>query len=138
MEFIGISENESFARTVAAAFCGVLDPTVEEMAELKTAVSEAVTNAVVHAYPKKTGRVFLSGRILGDRVVITVADEGVGIEDIVRAREPLYTGKPEEERSGLGFSIMESFCDNVTVESMPGRGCTVTLEKRMGGREEEG
>lgn len=138
MEFIAISENEAFARTVASAFASALDPTVEQLSELKTSVSEAVTNAVVHAYPRGAGRVFMSGRISGDVVYITVADEGVGIEDVSRAREPLYTGKPEEERSGLGFSIMESFCDEVTVDSAPGDGCRVTLAKRMGGREEEG
>lgn len=138
MEFIAISENEGFARTVASAFASALDPTVEQLSELKTAVSEAVTNAVVHAYPKGGGKVFMSGKISGDAVYITVADEGVGIEDVARAREPLYTGKPEEERSGLGFSIMESFCDEVTVDSAPGAGCTVTLAKRMGGQEEEG
>ena len=80
----------------------------------------------------------MSGKISGDAVYITISDEGVGIEDVARAREPLYTGKPEEERSGLGFSIMESFCDEVTVDSAPGAGCTVTLAKRMGGQEEEG
>lgn len=133
MEFIGLSENEALARTVAAAFAGTLDPTIEELAELKTAVSEAVTNAIVHAYPSECGMVGLCGSISGNTVYITVSDSGVGIDDIKRAREPLYTGKPEQERSGLGFSIMESFCDSVDVESEAGKGTVVTLTKRIGG-----
>lgn len=137
MKFIGLSENEALARTVAAAFASTLDPTIEELAELKTAVSEAVTNAIVHAYPNECGSVGLDGRISGDTVYITVTDSGVGIADIERAREPLYTGKPEQERSGLGFSIMESFCDNIEVESEEGKGTAVTLIKRMGGEQKE-
>ncbi len=133
MEFIGISENEAFARTVVSAFAAAIDPTIEELAELKTAVSEAVTNAIVHAYPEDTGYVVLSGRIDGRKIYITVSDNGIGIADVEKAREPLFTGKPEEERSGLGFSIMESFCDKVTVTSGLGEGTVVTLEKRFGG-----
>lgn len=129
MEFTGISENESFARTVVSAFAAMLDPTVEELAELKTAVSEAVTNAIVHAYPEERGAVLLSGRVSERTVYITVTDYGIGISDIDRAREPLYTGAPEQERSGLGFSIMESFCDEISVTSNVGEGTTVMLVK---------
>lgn len=133
MEFIGISENESLARLVVAAFVANLDPTVEELAELKTAVSEAVTNAIVHAYPDYCGTVKMEGKICGKTVYITIIDRGVGIADISRAREPLYTGKPEQERSGLGFSIMESFCDEIEVDSFPGEGTSVRLIKSIGG-----
>lgn len=131
MEFLSLSENEAFARMVCAAFVSGLDPTVTEVCELKTAVSEAVTNAIVHAYPDKNGYVILKGMIKGSDVYITVADNGIGIEDVQKAREPLYTAKPEQERSGLGFSIMESFCDEVTVTSRPGCGTTVTLMKKI-------
>lgn len=132
MEFMGISENEAFARTVVSSFASMLDPTVEELAELKTAVSEAVTNAIVHAYPEDSGAVLLSGRVSGRTVYITVSDYGIGIADIDRAREPLYTGAPEQERSGLGFSIMESFCDEISVTSTVGEGTTVMLVKNFG------
>ncbi|MBS7298861.1 MAG: anti-sigma F factor [Eubacteriales bacterium] len=132
MEFIGISENESLARAITSAFAAMLDPTVEELSELKTAVSEAVTNAIVHAYPYEPGTVGLSGKINGNTVYITVTDSGIGISDIDKAREPLYTGKPEEERSGLGFSIMESFCDRIEVMSALGEGTMVTLVKSFG------
>ena len=132
MEFAGISENEAFARTVVSAFAAMLDPTVEQLAELKTAVSEAVTNAIVHAYPEDSGTVILSGRVSGRTVYITVTDYGIGISDIERAREPLYTGAPEQERSGLGFSIMESFCDEISVTSNVGEGTTVMLVKSFG------
>lgn len=137
MEFVSLSENESLARIVSAAFASSLDPTVEELAELKTAVSEAVTNAIVHAYPDTQGTVCLSGRISENTVYITISDSGVGIDDIERAREPLYTGKPEQERSGLGFSIMESFCDDIEVTSRVGEGTTVRLIKRIGGKKGE-
>lgn len=137
MEFMGLSENEALARTVTAAFITSLDPTVEELSELKTAVSEAVTNAIVHAYPDGVGMVGLSGRICGKKVYITVSDTGIGIDDIEQAREPLYTGKPEQERSGLGFSIMESFCDQIDVKSKCGSGTVVTLIKQIGGNKGE-
>ncbi len=134
MEFIGISENEAFARTVVSAFLMPIDPTLEELSELKTAVSEAVTNAIVHAYPEECGYVVLSGRLDGDKAYITISDNGVGIADVEKAKEPLYTEKPEDERSGLGFSIMENFCDTVTVTSGLGEGTIVTLEKHFGGK----
>lgn len=133
MEFTGISENEGLARAIVSAFAAMLDPTVEELSELKTAVSEAVTNAIVHAYPGEIGTVSLSGRLRGDSVYITVSDNGIGISDIERAKEPLYTDKPDQERSGLGFSIMESFCDKLDVISAVGEGTVVTLIKSFGG-----
>lgn len=137
MEFIGISENEGLARAITSAFAAMLDPTVEELSELKTAVSEAVTNAIVHAYPEEAGIVGLSGKIKGKTVYITVSDNGIGIPDIERAKEPLYTGKPNEERSGLGFSIMESFCDKLDIISSSGEGTVITLTKHFGGNKGE-
>ncbi|MDO4618554.1 MAG: anti-sigma F factor [Clostridia bacterium] len=129
MQFLSLSENEGLSRAVVTQFVMKLDPTIEMLQELKTAVSEAVTNAIVHAYPEDIGTVSLSGIMNGNTVYITVHDFGIGIADIKKAREPLYTGKPEEERSGLGFSIMESFSDDLTVTSTLGEGTTVTLKK---------
>lgn len=131
VEFINKSSNESFARMVAAVFACELDPTIEELAEIKTAVSEAVTNSIVHGYANKEGMVKLFGRIDGDTLEYIVSDEGEGIEDIKKAMEPLYTSKPEEERSGMGFAIMESFMDSVEVKSEPGKGCSVRMTKRI-------
>ena len=129
MQFISESKNEALARAVVSAFIMELDPTIETLSEIKTAVSEAVTNAIVHAYPEDTGTVCLSGKLTGNTVYITVEDFGVGIADINKAREPLFTGRPDEERSGLGFSIMESFSDDITVTSTLGEGTSVTLKK---------
>ena len=129
MQFISESKNEALARAVVSAFIMELDPTVEMLSEIKTAVSEAVTNAIVHAYPEDLGTVYLSGKLIGNTVYITVEDFGVGIADINKAREPLFTGRPDEERSGLGFSIMESFSDDITVTSTLGEGTAVTLKK---------
>ena len=131
VEFPAISENERFARGVAAAFVIGLDPTLDEISEIKTAVSEAVTNAIIHGYDKKDGKVVLEGIIYEDCVEFTVSDEGVGISDIRRARKPLYTGKPEDERSGMGFTIMETFMDSVDVESEVGRGTRVIMTKNI-------
>lgn len=131
VEFPAISENERFARGVAAAFVVGLDPTLDEISEIKTAVSEAVTNAIIHGYDKKDGKVILEGVIYEDCVEFTVSDEGVGISDIRRARKPLYTGKPEDERSGMGFTIMETFMDSVDVESEVGRGTRVIMTKNI-------
>lgn len=128
------SANESFARTAVAAFLCGLDPTVEELTDVKTAVSEAVTNCIVHAYRARTSDalITLSGEYYsGGRVVITVKDRGCGIEDIDRAMQPLFTTDAESERSGMGFTVMESFCDRVRVRSRPGKGTTVRLEKRI-------
>lgn len=129
LEFLSCSGNERFARSVAAAFILELDPTLEELSEIRTAVSEAVTNAVVHGYGGKEGIITLEGRLEGCEVEFIVSDSGAGIEDIKKAREPLFTGKPEDERSGMGFTIMESFMDSLEVESAPGKGTRVIMRR---------
>ncbi len=132
LSFSPNSENEAFARTAAAAFAAQFDPTVREISEIRTAVSEAVTNAIVHGYRECTGLVELHmRRYSGGLFTISVRDRGAGIADIPQAMTPLFTTAPDEERSGLGFSVMESFMDKVTVKSAPGKGTTVTLEKRL-------
>lgn len=133
LEFLNRSENESFARVAVAAFIAPLDPTVEELTEIKTAVSEAVSNAIIHAYEEdEEGMVFLECMVDQERrVIIIVSDSGVGIEDVERAKEPLYTSKPDEERSGMGFTVMESFMDKLDVESQPGTGTKVTMIKNL-------
>ncbi len=133
LEFLNRSENESFARVAVAAFAAPLDPTVEELTEIKTAVSEAVSNAIIHAYGEdEDGWVTVECTIEEDgRVTITVTDTGIGIEDIAMAREPLYTSRPGEERSGMGFTVMESFMDKVEVESAAGLGTKVTMIKNL-------
>lgn len=131
INFISLSENESFARVSACAFVAELNPTAAEIAEIKTAISEAVTNAIVHGYCEKIGMVRLEGKIHNKTVEFSVIDEGCGIEDVEMARTPLYTGKPELERSGLGFSIMESFMDRVEVTSSLGAGTTVKMVKKI-------
>ena len=129
--FLSRSANESFSRSAAAAFFSQLDPTVEELADIKTAVSEAVTNAVVHAYPDRLGKVKLRLRLFEDHTLeVTVQDWGVGIADVEQARTPLFT-TGSEERSGMGFTIMESFMDKVTVRSAPGKGTRVTMRRRV-------
>lgn len=130
--FDSISENESFARVSVAAFCTRLDPTVEEIADIKTAVSEAVTNCVVHGYEEGCGKVYLRCEIDKNQVTIVVHDDGVGIDDINQAMEPLFTTKPEKERSGMGFSFMEAFMDELKVESVKGKGTTVIMKKEIG------
>lgn len=134
LEFPSRSANESFARTAAACFAAQLDPTLEELNDLKTAVSEAVTNAIVHAYPDAIGRVVLRLRIRPEQELeIMVRDWGVGIEDVEQARTPLFT-TGSEERAGMGFTIMESFMDSVKVRSRPGKGTTVTLRRKLSRR----
>ena len=134
MTFLSRSANEGFARTAAACFAAQLDPTLDEVNDIKTAVSEAVTNCIVHAYPQALGKITMRLRIYPDHTVeITVKDAGVGIEDVSRAREPLYTTW-HEERSGMGFTIMESFMDGVKVRSAPGKGTTVTMVKHISRR----
>ena len=124
--------NEAFARSVVSAFIAVLDPTVGELSDLKTAVSEAVTNCIVHGYKRQSGTIYIAGKITEDRrVIIKIRDKGVGIADIEQAMQPLFTTAPEEERAGLGFAVMQSFCDKVRVSSKPDKGTTVTLEKRI-------
>ena len=136
--FSSRSANEGFARAAAACYAAQLDPTLDELADIKTAVSEAVTNAIVHAYPDELGTVTLRMRLLeGNELEIVIKDKGVGIPDIPRAREPLYT-TGNEERSGMGFTIMESFTDSLKVRSAPGRGTTVTMRKKVSRRSEVG
>lgn len=131
LEFPGKSSNEAFARAAAAAFASQLDPTLEELGDIKTAVSEAVTNCIVHAYPDEIGRVSMRMRILEDDILeISVRDWGRGIENVSRAMEPLYT-TGGDERGGMGFTIMGSFTDRLRVRSFPGRGTTVTMLKRI-------
>ncbi|MFA6859795.1 MAG: anti-sigma F factor [Clostridia bacterium] len=131
MNFKAISINEGFARTAVASFCVQMSPTIDELTEIKTAVSEAVTNAVVHAYPNKEGWIYLNAKLYDTKVVISIADKGVGIEDFEKAREPFFTSKPEEERSGMGFTVMESFMDKVTLEHNEGGGVVVVMEKNF-------
>ena len=133
-EFPSRSVNEGFARAAAAAFAAQLDPTLEELGDIRTAVSEAVTNCIVHAYPDSIGRVLLRLRIMrGGRLEIVVKDWGRGIEDVQKAREPLFT-TGGAERSGMGFTIMESFMDAVKVRSTPGKGTTVTMRRQIARR----
>ena len=133
LEFSSKSDNESFARIVAAAFVMELDPTLEELSEIKTAISEAVTNAVIHGYNEnENGTVILEGELHNNNVTFTVTDNGSGIADIQKAREPMYTGKPSQERSGMGFTIMESFMDNMEVISEVGIGTSVVMTKHIG------
>lgn len=135
--FQGRSANESFARVSVAAFLMPLDPTVEELTDIKTAVSEAVTNCIVHAYPDAIGPVSITARLYTDRrIVVVIRDKGVGIPDIQAAMTPLFTTAPDQERAGLGFAVMQSFMDKVKVRSAKGKGTTVTLEKRLRSREE--
>ncbi len=128
------SANEAFTRMVLAAFAVALDPTVEEISDIKTAVSEAVTNCIVHAYPNTIGNVYITGEILEDRVVkIKIRDRGRGIENVKQAMEPLFT-TGGEERAGLGFAVMQSFMDSVKVNSRVGRGTTVIMKKKISER----
>ena len=134
LEFPSRSANEGFARTAAACFAAQLDPTLEEVNDIKTAVSEAVTNAIVHAYPDSLGKVLVRLRIReGNVLEIMVKDWGVGIADVDQARTPLFT-TGSEERSGMGFTIMESFMDTLKVRSAPGKGTTVTMARRIARR----
>ncbi len=127
-----LSVNESAARAVVSSFLIQTDPTVEELSDIRTAVSEAVTNALVHAYRYKQGKIELTVRLLRDReIYIKVRDKGCGIKNIEKAMEPLFTTAPEEERSGLGFSVMQSFMDKLTVRSKEGTGTTVVMRKRL-------
>ena len=128
------SVNESFARAAVAAFASQLDPNVEEIADIKTAVSEAVTNCIVHAYPDKVGKIYITANIFeGGRFRVKIKDKGCGIENVKQAMEPLFTTLGEE-RAGLGFAVMESFCDKIKVKSASNKGTTVTLEKIFIGR----
>ena len=131
LEFPSRSANEALARASVAAFASQMDPTLDELGDIRTAVSEAVTNAIVHAYPDTVGVVWLRARILdGEYLEITVRDKGRGIEDVDRARQPLFT-TGGEDRSGMGFTIMESFTDRLRIRSAPGKGTTVTMQRRI-------
>lgn len=131
LEFVSKSSNEAFARVVAAAFASQLDPTIEELADVKTAVSEAVTNAIIHGYENRHGIIKMVCRQFDKSVEIEISDEGKGIENIEEAMQPLYTSKPDMERSGMGFTVMQSFMDKIQVRSKPGEGTTVTLYKEF-------
>ena len=134
LEFPSRSANESFARTAAACFAAQLDPTLEEVNDIKTAVSEAVTNAIVHAYPDSIGKITLRLRLLEERTLeITVRDKGVGIPDVEQARAPMFT-TGSDERAGMGFTIMESFMDSLRVRSAPGKGTSVTMRLKIARR----
>lgn len=130
-EFDSRSENEGLARTVVAAFITPLDPTLEELADVKTAVSEAVTNAVIHGYGDERGKIRIHSRIDGNVVWIEVKDDGVGIENVSKAMEPLYTTKADMERSGMGFAFMEAFMDELEVDSTLGKGTRVRMRKTI-------
>lgn len=125
------SSNESFARTAVAGFVAQLDPTVEELCDLKTAVSEAVTNAIVHGYRNEIGQVYIQAKMKGDKVIIRIRDKGCGIADVEQAMVPLYTTCDTGERAGLGFAVMKELTDRLRVKSTPGRGTTVVLERKI-------
>lgn len=131
ISFPSLSRNQAFARVAVASFVSQLDPTLEELADIKTAVSEAVTNAMIHGYENQEGTVELSCSYQWDDVEIIVIDQGLGIKNIEEAREPLYTSKPELERSGMGFTVMESFMDKVQINSTIGQGTTIIMNKKI-------
>lgn len=131
IEFESKSENESFARVAVAAFVSQLDPTIEELTDIKTAVSEAVTNSIIHGYENKEGTVIIEASIKGDEVTIIVSDEGRGIDNVEEAMQPLYTSRPDLERSGMGFTVMETFMDELSVESHVGKGTKVKMVKNF-------
>lgn len=132
IRFLSLSGNEGFARAVASAFASQMNPSIEILSDIRTAVSEAVTNAIIHGYEQRTDcMVLMRMTISDDELCIEVHDDGCGISDIELARKPFYTSKPELERSGMGFSVMEAFMDLVNVESVPGEGTTVRMLKRI-------
>ena len=137
LEFLNKGANEAFARITVAAFASQLDPTIEELADIKTAVSEAVTNCIIHAYENRQGIIKINAQLKGDEIIIQISDNGKGIENVDVAKEPLYTTKPNLERSGMGFTIMESFMDEMKVESTPEMGTKVTLRKYIEPLEQE-
>lgn len=137
LEFVSKASNEAFARVTIAAFVAQLDPTIEELADIKTAVSEAVTNSIIHAYDHKQGIVKMVAKLKDNTVIIEISDQGKGISNIDIAKEPLYTTKPNLERSGMGFTIMESFMDKMEVESIVGLGTKVTMSKTIKEKKEK-
>lgn len=132
VEFSSVAQNESFARMVVASFIIGTNPTLEEVSDVKTAVSEAVTNSIIHGYENGDGMVRIKAQVTGRSVYIEIIDQGRGIEDVKKAMEPMYTTKPEEERSGMGFSFMEAFMDRLEVESTYGQGTIVKMWKEIG------
>lgn len=131
LEFASKSTNEAFARVVVAAFASQLDPTIEEISDIKTAVSEAVTNSIIHGYENVEGMVTIESRIVDNEIEIIIKDDGKGIDDLEKALEPFYTSKPELERSGMGFTVMETFMDKLEVVSEPGKGTKVRMIKKF-------
>ena len=132
IEFDSISANEAFARVTVAAFMAQMNPSMEEVADVKTAVSEAVTNAIIHGYGSEVHKITISGVIEEELLLLEVSDQGIGIQDVKKAMEPLYTSCPEQERSGMGFLFMEAFMDEVQVSSKPGEGTVVAMKKKIG------
>lgn len=132
IRFDSYSANEGFARVAVAAFLADLDPTLDELADVKTAVSEAVTNSIIHGYENHIGKIYLTCAKEKQQIKIEVVDYGKGIEDVPKAKEPFYTTRPELERSGMGFAFMEAFMDDVEVDSSPGQGTTVRMVKQLG------
>lgn len=133
LNFKAISENEGFARSAVAAFCVQVNPTLDEITDIKTAVSEAVTNSVVHAYPKEVGDVTINVKLTPNSAIISISDNGVGIKDLEKARQPFFTTKPDQERSGMGFTVMESFMDKVYILKNKNKGITILMEKNLEG-----
>lgn len=133
VEIESLSKNEEFARVVVAVFISRMNPTLEELDDVKTAISEAVTNAVIHGYRGEDGIIYIEAWVEGQELTLMIKDKGVGIRDVKQAMEPMYTTDTSGERSGMGFSFMEAFMDEVKVESVPGEGTTVTMKKRIGG-----
>ncbi len=131
VEFSSKSANEAFARIAVAAFVSQLDPTIEEIADIKTAVSEAVTNSIIHAYPNKDGIVKVKAILYDDEIEIEISDTGSGIENVEEAKQPLFTTKGNLERSGMGFTIMENFMDSLKVESIVGLGTKISMSKKI-------
>ena len=135
LEFLSKSNNDAFARIAVACFASQIDPTIEEVADIKTSVSEAVTNAIIHAYPNGEGIVKVVAKLYEDEIEIEISDTGIGISDIEEAKEPLYTTKSGLERSGMGFTIMESFMDSLKVESIVGLGTKISMRKKIKNKE---
>lgn len=131
IEFLSKSQNESFARVAVAAFASQLDPTVEEITDVKTAVSEAVTNAIIHGYKEREGNIEICAELEKNELTVIITDYGCGIEDIEKAKEPLYTSRPELERSGMGFTVMETFMDSLEIESEVNKGTKVKMKKKF-------
>ena len=129
LEFLSKSNNEAFARITVASFASQLDPSIEEISDIKTAVSEAVTNSIIHGYEENQGIIKIECTLFANSIEIEISDKGKGIENIEKAKEPLYTSKPELERSGMGFTIMESFMDELKIESVVGVGTKITMKK---------